>query len=120
MSASPDPATGPQDVLLNYGAIGAILVLAFLAITFLFRYVIAAHARERQQWLDIRKDEREAAQKRESDLNDRNEKLNDELNKLQEAFREKYTNVLGEATRAVTDALDVVRELRRTRRHDNP
>lgn len=118
-NAGTTPIDSAQNSLLNYGAIGAILVLCLIAIIFLFKYVINSHARERAEWLTIRQEERAAHREREDELNARADKLDAEVQKLNDAFREKYTAILGEATRAVTDALDVVRELRRNKRRDD-
>jgi hypothetical protein len=95
---------GAEGVLLQYGALGVFAMFATSGIVVMFRHTISTHAEERRHLLD----ELEQA-------NRRAERGEDELRKLNDAFRERYVIVLGEATRAVTDALDMVRQARRSR-----
>lgn len=98
---------GASNVLLQYGAIGVFAMFAAAAVVILFKHTIATHDRERQHLLE----ELDKATKRA-------ERGEEELRKLNDAFRERYVTVLGEATRAVSDALDMVRQVKRGWRDD--
>lgn len=72
---------------LQYGAIGAIALIALLAVRVLFKREIDAYEREKQ----------------------RADRLEAELLKLNTAIQERYLVALNDATRAVADALNRMR-----------
>jgi dihydrodipicolinate synthase/N-acetylneuraminate lyase len=91
MIAASDPVTA---VLLQYGAVGVIAVMALAAVRVLFNRVSAQTDRERE----------------------RADRLEEELRKLNEAIRTEYVTTLAtaahaiqDANRAVADALAAVR-----------
>lgn len=79
-----DPAMG---VLLQYGALGAIAVIALFAVRAMFGKLQATYDREKE----------------------RADRLEDELRKLNEMVRTEYLRTLADATRAISDALSAVR-----------
>ncbi len=81
----------PDFVVVQYGAIGSIAMLALLAVRVLFKREIDAHQR------DI----------------DRANRTEEELSKLNDAIRQQYLTVLVQATSAITDTLAIIGEIRR-------
>ena len=79
-----DPVTG---VFVQYGALGVVALLALAAVRVLFNRLSAAVDREQQ----------------------RADRLEEELRKLNELIRGELIKSIGEATRAVADALAAVR-----------
>jgi hypothetical protein len=79
-----DPVTG---VLLQYGALGVLAALAVAAVRVLFKRLTAAVEREQQ----------------------RADRLEEELRKLNELIRGELIKSIGDATKAVADALTAVR-----------
>lgn len=80
-------ASDPTGLLIQYGAIGVIAVLAIIAVRVLFVKVNehALHERERA------------------------DRLEGELRKLNETIRSDYITTLSQATRAIADALAAIR-----------
>lgn len=76
-------AAAGTDVLVQYGAIGVIAVLALLAVRVLFARVAAAADLERA----------------------RADRLEEELRKLNADIQERYLTTLSEATKAISSAL---------------
>lgn len=74
-------------VLIQYGAVGAIALLALAAVKVLFNRMAAQAQRE----------------------SDRADRLEDELRKLNETVRTEYIGTLAKATDAIADALAAVR-----------
>lgn len=79
-----DPVTG---VLVQYGALGVLVIIALAAARVLFKRLTAAADREAQ----------------------RADRLEEELRKLNEMIRSEYVRSMGDATKAVADALAAVR-----------
>ncbi len=79
-----------DSVLLQYGAIGVIAVMALAAVRVLFSREVKSHEAD-----SARADRAEAA-----------------LSQLNEAVRAQYISTLTQATSAITDTLQVVREMR--------
>ncbi len=84
MIAASDPVSA---VLIQYGAVGAIALMALAAVRVLFNRVSETADRER----------------------DRADRLEDELRKLNELLRTEYLGTLAKATEAISDALSAVR-----------
>lgn len=99
---SPTVLPDPTTTFLQYGVTGAVAVM-FIGFAYaLFKRLDKSHERERQHLID--------------ELEDANKRADagvEEIRKLNDAFREKYSTVLGESMRAVSDALDMVRQLKR-------
>lgn len=76
-----------QDVFLQYGAIGIIALLALLAVRVMFAKLSAAYDREKE----------------------RADRLEEQLNRLNEALRNDYLHSINAANRAVADALATAR-----------
>jgi hypothetical protein len=76
-----DPAT--SDAFLQYGAVGAVALLALLAVRVLFARVTATADLERA----------------------RADRLEEELRRLNATIQERYVTTLSEATRAISEAL---------------
>ena len=76
---------------LQYGALGAIALLALLAVRVLFLRITAAADAERA----------------------RADRLEDELRRLNAAIQERYLGTLAEATRVIGEVLAQIREDRR-------
>jgi hypothetical protein len=83
-----------SDVLLQYGAIGVIALLALAAVRVLFAREVKAH----------------------QDQKDRADRLEVELRKLNETIQTQYITTLAQATLAMSQAFDVIREVDRERR----
>lgn len=88
------PPTTPDAVLLQYGALGVMVLCAGVAIRVLYARLVSAYERER----------------------DRADRLEAELGRLNETVRTEYIGTISraaqattEATRAVADALAAVR-----------
>lgn len=79
-----DPVTG---VLVQYGALGVLVIIALAAARVLFKRQVAAADREAQ----------------------RADRLEEELRKLNEVIRGELFRSIGDATKAVSDALASVR-----------
>ena len=79
-----DPATG---VLVQYGAVGVVALLALLAVRVLFTKLTATIDRETE----------------------RADRLEEELRKLNETVRSEYVNAITDANRAIADVLAEVR-----------
>lgn len=79
-----------EDALLQYGAIGVIAIVSMAAVRVLYAKLNGAYERER----------------------DRADRLEQELRQLNEAIRNDYVHTIGDATRAVADALAAVRRSR--------
>lgn len=79
-----------EDVLLQYGAIGVIALVSMAAVRVLYQKLNGAYERER----------------------DRADRLEEELRQLNAAVRNDYIHTIGDATRAVSDALSAVRRSR--------
>lgn len=73
--------------LIQYGAVGAIAIMALCAVRVLFSRITEQAARDR----------------------DRADRLEDELRKLNEVVRTEYLGTLAKATDAIADALAVRR-----------
>jgi hypothetical protein len=82
--AAADPVTL---VLLQYGAVGAIALLALAAVRVLFNRMSAQAERDRE----------------------RADRLAEELRELNETVRTEYISTLAKATEAIADALAAVR-----------
>lgn len=76
------------NVLLQYGAVGALALLGLVAVRVLFRREIEAHEYHRQ----------------------RADRLEAELRQLNTTIQERYVATLAEATRAISEALAATRE----------
>jgi hypothetical protein len=83
----------PQDILLQYGAVGVIAVLALLAVNKLFKQQVTSHERDR-----ARADKAEA-----------------ELRELNKVVREQLVVELTRATDVLGRAIEVLTEVRRDR-----
>jgi hypothetical protein len=87
-----DPVTG---VLLQYGAVGVVALMALIAVKVLFSRLSASLDRETQ----------------------RADRLEEELRRLNEAVRTDYIGALGRSSQAVSEAnravADVVAQIRR-------
>lgn len=77
-----------NDVLLQYGAVGVIALLALMAVRVLFHREVKAHQQE----------------------TDRANRLEAELRKLNETVQTQYITTLTQATLAMSEAFDVIRE----------
>lgn len=115
-------ADSPTDVLLNSGVLGAVVVILCGAAAVLFRYLTStykAQLDDKDRAFAELKDSYDVAiaeaGKRAEEGRARAERAEEELRKLNDAFRERYVTVLGDATRAVSEALDVMRAFRRSR-----
>jgi hypothetical protein len=84
MIAGPDPVSA---VLIQYGAVGAVAIMALAAVRVL--YLRMADALEREQA--------------------RADRYEEELRKLNETVRTEYLVTLAKATEAISDALAAVR-----------
>lgn len=80
-------------IFAQYGAVGIIAIIALFAVRYLFKRETEAFDRERA----------------------RADRLEQDLTKLNELVRDKYLTTLAEATRAIGDALAVVRDRERDR-----
>lgn len=87
LAVSADPTTG---VFLQYGALGVIALLALGAVRVLFQREVQALDLERK----------------------RADRLEEELRKLNSTVQERYVSTLTEATRAMSELLDHLRERR--------
>jgi hypothetical protein len=85
----PKGASVAEDVLAQYGAIGFIALLALAAVRVLFQREVKAH-------------ELDAA---------RADRLEAELKSLNETVRTQYITTLTQATLAMSEAFDVIREV---------
>lgn len=83
-----------NDAFLQYGALGAIAALALGAVRILFAREVKAH----------------------QDQKDRADRLEVELRKLNEMIQNQYITTLTQATLAMSQAFDVIREVERDRR----
>jgi cell division protein FtsB len=81
------------DVLLQYGAIGFIALVAMGAVRVLFQREVKAH----QEALD------------------RADRMETELRKLNETIQTQYLTTLAQATLAMSQAIEVIREVNRDR-----
>lgn len=84
MIAASDPVSV---VLVQYGAVGAVAIMALAAVRVLFNRITETAERERA----------------------RADRLEDELRKLNETVRTEYLVTLAKATEAISDALTAVR-----------
>ena len=80
--------TDTSSVFIQYGALGVIALLALAAVRVLFQREVKALDLERQ----------------------RADRLEEELRRLNQAVQERYVTTLTEATRAMSDLLDTVRQ----------
>lgn len=77
-------ADTPMAVFLQYGALGAVALLALGAVRVLFQREVQAHDLERQ----------------------RADRLEEELRRLNSTVQERYVSTLADATRAMSELLD--------------
>jgi hypothetical protein len=134
-----DLAASPQDVVLQYGALGAICLFLIAALVVLGRYINSttnadraqcltdkatlatnhereraewqtSHEREREDWRREMTRQQEQYETRISELGRRADKLDDDLRRIEADYRERGTATLQGTATALTDAL---RELRR-------
>jgi hypothetical protein len=77
-----------DQVLLQYGAIGVVALLALGAVRMLFTKMVEANKRETE----------------------RGDRLEKELTDLNKAVRDQYLSTIGDATKAIADALAAVRK----------
>jgi hypothetical protein len=78
-----------SDVLLQYGAVGAVALLALAAVRVLFQREMKAHQEE----------------------TDRANRLETELKKLNETIQTQYITTLTQATLAMSQAFELIREV---------
>lgn len=82
---------GSQDILLQYGALGVMVIAAFIAVRVMYIRLQQAYDREKE----------------------RSDRLEEELRHLNETIRKDYIETINQATRAVADALAAVRGVSR-------
>jgi len=78
--------TDPTSVLLQYGALGAIVIFAGIAVRVMYLRIVQAYEYERA----------------------RADRLEAELRELNSTIRGDYVGTIGNATRAITEATDAV------------
>lgn len=76
----------PTSVLLQYGALGVLTLLAVIVARLMYQRLDAAYEREKA----------------------RADRLEDELRQLNQMIRSEYVGTIGTATRAIADAQDAV------------
>lgn len=84
----------PEDVLLQYGALGVLAALALAAVRVLFARV-SAHAKSET---------------------DRADRLEAEVRRLNDMIQTQYITTLTQATVAMSEAFDAIREINNERR----
>jgi hypothetical protein len=76
----------PTGILLQYGALGVLTLLAVLAVRVMYVRLVAAYEREKE----------------------RADRLESELRQLNQMIRSEYVGTIGNATRAIADANEAV------------
>lgn len=76
----------PTSVLLQYGALGVLTLLAVIAVKIMYQRMVQQYDRERE----------------------RADRLEQELRDLNSTIRGDYVGTIGNATRAITEATDAV------------
>lgn len=93
-----NPPAGTGDIFLQYGAIGAILLVSIWAIYYLYRRQERQHDTEREQWRLMFQEERQ-----------RGDRLENRLLGLHEEIGDKFAGALAESTASMREWSDTMK-----------
>lgn len=108
-------ATSPaSDVLLQYGAIGAIALICIYAVYKLFNSLVAAHRNELERIEAAHKDAIQRADSAYDKEVSRGDRMENELRELNRLINDKLAGELVRATDAIREAFETMHERRRS------